>query len=75
MVGMGVAAGLALSTAKPPFSFRNRVVVITGGSRGLGLVMARKLVDEGAAIAICGRDRDTLQRAAGELRDRGGATQ
>jgi NAD(P)-dependent dehydrogenase (short-subunit alcohol dehydrogenase family) len=52
------------------FSFRDRTVVITGGSRGLGLVMARQLADEGARIAICSRHSDEVSRAVTELRRR-----
>ncbi len=48
-----------------------KVVVITGGSRGLGLVMARQLADEGARIAICARDAEELRRAQNELTERG----
>jgi 3-oxoacyl-[acyl-carrier protein] reductase len=33
---------------------------ITGGSRGIGLAIARALAAEGAAVAVCGRDPDTL---------------
>lgn len=54
------------------FSFRDRVVLITGGSRGLGLVMARQLVGEGARVAIVARDGAELERAAKDLRERGG---
>ncbi|MEX0937118.1 MAG: SDR family oxidoreductase [Pirellulales bacterium] len=53
---------------KRTFSFRDRVVVITGGSRGLGLVMARQFAAEGARLAICAREEDELSRAADELR-------
>ena len=53
------------------YDFRNRVVLITGGSRGLGLVLARQLADEGARLAICSRHGDELERAAWELRSRG----
>jgi NAD(P)-dependent dehydrogenase (short-subunit alcohol dehydrogenase family) len=42
---------------------RDRVFLITGGSDGLGLGLAKKLVEEGARVAICGRDRDRLARA------------
>lgn len=54
------------------YTFKDKTVLITGGSRGLGLIMARRLVDEGARIAIVARDRDEIARAADELRDRGG---
>src|SRR5438552_11119634 len=52
--------------------FRGRTVVITGGSRGLGLVMARQLADVGARLAICARDADELGRAFDDLAGRGG---
>ena len=51
--------------------FRGKVVVITGGSRGLGLVMARQLAGEGARLAICARTPETLDAAAAELRTYG----
>jgi NAD(P)-dependent dehydrogenase (short-subunit alcohol dehydrogenase family) len=40
-----------------------RAFLITGGSDGLGLALARRLVSEGARVAICGRDQDRLSRA------------
>ena len=51
--------------------FRDKVVVITGGSRGLGLVLARQLAQEGARLAICSRTQETLDAAAAELRTYG----
>ncbi len=52
--------------------FRDKVVVITGGSRGLGLVMARQLAQEGARLAICARTQEALDIAEAELRTYGG---
>jgi short-subunit dehydrogenase len=52
------------------YDFRNRLVVITGGSRGLGLVLARQLADAGAALVLCARDAEELAIAADELRQR-----
>ena len=49
------------------FSFRGRTVVITGGSRGLGLVIARRLAREGARIALLARTASALERAKAEL--------
>jgi NAD(P)-dependent dehydrogenase (short-subunit alcohol dehydrogenase family) len=43
------------------------VVLITGGSRGLGLTMARKLLQHGAYVAICARDGSELERARSDL--------
>jgi short-subunit dehydrogenase len=54
------------------YDFAGKTVVVTGGSRGLGLVMARQLADEGARLAICSRHEGQLRRAAHELRARGG---
>ncbi|MEO8268310.1 MAG: SDR family oxidoreductase [Aureliella sp.] len=53
------------------FSWMGKRVVITGGSRGLGLVIARQLADHGARIAICARTADDLAVAANDLRLRG----
>lgn len=49
------------------FDFTERVVVITGGSRGLGLILARFFADEGAHLALLARDDAELQRAKSEL--------
>ena len=74
----GMAAGLGaalvatrLSRARLGISFEGRVVVLTGGSRGLGLVMARMLVDEGARVVLLARDMGELQRAREDLEARG----
>jgi NAD(P)-dependent dehydrogenase (short-subunit alcohol dehydrogenase family) len=49
-------------------SLAGRTVLVTGGSRGLGLVLAREAAADGARIAICGRDAEALQRAGQALR-------
>ena len=49
------------------FALAGRVVIITGGSRGLGLLMARELKKEGARLALFARNRDELMRAKEEL--------
>jgi len=43
------------------------VALVTGGSRGIGLAIARALVDRGASVVITGRDRSDLDRAQHEL--------
>src|SRR6058998_1100960 len=70
-----LAAGLIARQAvrwRRYMDLTNRVVLITGGSRGLGLVLARECVDCGARVAISARDEDELARARRELVDRGG---
>jgi NAD(P)-dependent dehydrogenase (short-subunit alcohol dehydrogenase family) len=49
------------------FDFSGRSVVITGGSRGLGLLVARRLAEEGARLTIAARDPDELETARAEL--------
>jgi NAD(P)-dependent dehydrogenase (short-subunit alcohol dehydrogenase family) len=44
-----------------------RRALITGGAKGIGLAIARRLAQEGAALALLGRDRDALQAVAREL--------
>jgi short-subunit dehydrogenase len=54
------------------YDFAGRTVLITGGSRGLGLLLARQLTEEGARVAICARDEAELARAHEDLAGRGG---
>jgi NAD(P)-dependent dehydrogenase (short-subunit alcohol dehydrogenase family) len=73
-VGLAVgayAAYRATATLNRRYDFKNRGVVITGGSRGLGLILARQLAHEGARLAICARSDEELTVAAQELRSLG----
>jgi NAD(P)-dependent dehydrogenase (short-subunit alcohol dehydrogenase family) len=45
----------------------NRIAVVTGGSSGIGLATARLLVEDGARVAICGRDESKLAIAKQQL--------
>jgi NAD(P)-dependent dehydrogenase (short-subunit alcohol dehydrogenase family) len=45
--------------------------LVTGGSRGIGLAVARRLGSMGSKVAICGRDRDRLRESAALLRREG----
>jgi NAD(P)-dependent dehydrogenase (short-subunit alcohol dehydrogenase family) len=49
------------------FTIADKVVLITGGSRGLGLVLARQVNHEGGQLAICARGSEELDRAAEDL--------
>jgi NAD(P)-dependent dehydrogenase (short-subunit alcohol dehydrogenase family) len=65
-------AGRAVVRKWQEYSLRDRVVLIAGGSRGLGLVIARQMLRQGAKVAICARDGVELKRASNDLgRDHG----
>lgn len=49
-------------------SLLGKTAMVTGGGTGIGLACARSLVRDGAAVTICGRRADVLDRAAADLR-------
>jgi NAD(P)-dependent dehydrogenase (short-subunit alcohol dehydrogenase family) len=49
-----------------------KVVLVTGGSSGIGLAAAIKFAQAGAITVICGRDADKLQQAEREIREAAG---
>jgi NAD(P)-dependent dehydrogenase (short-subunit alcohol dehydrogenase family) len=55
------------------FSLRDKVALITGGSRGLGLVLARQICAAGGKVALIARDAEELGRAKADLARRSGA--
>lgn len=71
-IGAGVlGAATVLRSPTKDLDLRNKTVFITGGSRGLGLVLAREFANEGSRVAICARDEEELQRAKDDLESRG----
>ncbi len=49
----------------------DKKVVVTGASRGIGRAIALGFADEGSHLGICARGEESLERTAGELRERG----
>lgn len=72
MGAAGVAAVLMAKTWRrgASYDFGGKSVVITGGSRGLGLILARELADEGARLTLIARTHKDLDRAAEDIRAR-----
>lgn len=68
----GVAAAAAISAARRWYGkleLKGKSVLITGGSRGLGLELAREYARHGARLTILARDPDELAAARAELHD------
>ena len=55
------------------FDVKGKIVLITGSSRGLGLILARGLGNEGAKVVLNGRDAGRLEEARRELEAEGGS--
>jgi NAD(P)-dependent dehydrogenase (short-subunit alcohol dehydrogenase family) len=75
MTAAGALAGwaaLRLLAGARRYDFTGKTVLVTGGSRGLGLALAKHLAAEGARVAICGRDAEALERARSALEAIGG---
>jgi NAD(P)-dependent dehydrogenase (short-subunit alcohol dehydrogenase family) len=70
--GLALAGCLISRATRRTYSFAKKVVLITGGSRGLGLALARQFCAEGARIALLARDPVELASAREELVQRGG---
>ena len=73
MLGAAGLGALMVAQAwrrRDAYDFAGKSVLITGGSRGLGLTIARELADEGARLTLIARDEDELARAADDLHTR-----
>jgi 3-oxoacyl-[acyl-carrier protein] reductase len=53
---------------------KDRVAIVTGTSRGLGLASARALIEQECRVTICGRTSDTLERARATLAEVAGSS-
>jgi len=74
-IAAGAAAlglvGAALRERLRPSWLEGRVALVTGGSRGLGLLIAEELLGRGCTVAICARDRQELDAAVDQLEPHG----
>lgn len=74
-IGAAALLGALHTTARlwreSRYRLEGRVVLITGGSRGLGLLLAREYARHGARLALIARSGPALDRACDELRGRG----
>ena len=52
---------------------KDKIVVVTGASRGIGRAIAHGFAEEGARLSICGRTQDTLESVTNELTAKGAA--
>src|SRR6185437_12417253 len=76
-IGAGVSAGLVAAAGvavlrKRQIDLTNQVVVITGGSRGLGLAVAEEFGKRRCRQALCARDEEELSRARLSWKPRAG---
>ncbi|MBU1964396.1 MAG: SDR family NAD(P)-dependent oxidoreductase [Proteobacteria bacterium] len=49
------------------YDLNGKVVVVTGGSRGIGLELARNFLEQGARVVVCGRKEENLKAAVQKL--------
>ncbi|HEX4609097.1 MAG TPA: SDR family oxidoreductase [Urbifossiella sp.] len=71
LAAAGAGAYLAYRWLRPGYDYRGTHAVVTGGCRGLGLVLARELAARGARLSLCARDPAEVVAAADEFATRG----
>lgn len=71
LLGAGLLAARALRQKLREASVFDQVVLITGGSRGLGLALAEEFARHGCRLALTARDTSELARARGQLAGKG----
>jgi NAD(P)-dependent dehydrogenase (short-subunit alcohol dehydrogenase family) len=72
LAAAGAAVAASGSIRRPAADLTGEVAIVTGASRGLGLLLARELARHSCPLVICARDRAELEHAAGDLRAAGG---
>jgi NAD(P)-dependent dehydrogenase (short-subunit alcohol dehydrogenase family) len=75
LTALGAGTYLVKSAVTRLFDYdlKDKTVLITGGSRGLGLVMAREFAREGSRLVLCARDEQELDQARLDLEKLGAA--
>lgn len=71
VLGAAVTVATVYKARRRATAMRGKVVVVTGGSRGLGLAIAREFGLHGAHLVLAARKGDELQRALGRLQQEG----
>jgi NAD(P)-dependent dehydrogenase (short-subunit alcohol dehydrogenase family) len=67
LAGAGLLAAREIRRRLAPDDLAGQTALVTGGSRGLGLLVSRELARAGCNVAICARDPDELARARDDL--------
>lgn len=49
------------------YSLKDKVTIVTGGTRGIGLATVKAFLDEGSKVIMCGSKKETVDKALGEL--------
>jgi short-subunit dehydrogenase len=66
--GGPIAAGRSRARSRRALDLTGKRVLVTGASRGLGLILARRLAECGARVALAGRREESLERACASIR-------
>src|SRR4051794_25580733 len=72
LAGGALLAAREIRRRVSPVDLSGQTALVTGGSRGLGLLISRELARAGCNVAICARDGDELERARDDLARFGG---
>jgi gluconate 5-dehydrogenase len=60
-------------TVTGPLSFKDKIVIVTGGARGIGRAISEAFAAHGATVALAGRNAEALEEAARSIAASGGS--